>query len=118
MSSSLGHHGLSSPNSCSEAEARLDQAGIVSCCLSSWNRKEAGRYGLLRVPGSTLLLSLRTRSAPFSWTPFFSLAVTQLALWGFSAPLPHLFWELLSGPASGGHLVLQGTSSTPAAPYC
>lgn len=39
MSSSLGHHDLSSPNRCSEAEAQLDRAGIVSGRLSSWNRK-------------------------------------------------------------------------------
>ncbi|KAM7235012.1 hypothetical protein CapIbe_013832 [Capra ibex] len=39
---------------CSEAEARLDQAGIVSCCLSSWNRKRLA--GTFRAPlvGHTL----------------------------------------------------------------
>lgn len=69
MSSSLGHHGLSSPNSCSEAEARLDQAGIVSCCLSSWNRKRLAGTACSGCPVAPLLLSLRTRSAPLFLDP-------------------------------------------------
>lgn len=55
----------------SEVEARLDQADIVSGCLSSWNRKRPAGAACSRCPAAPSLLRLRTRSALFFLDPLF-----------------------------------------------